>query len=57
MFVPPRWRKLRVYDDEEHGPIYLETGLCKDCINAGTYVDKYLDGEALTEKRSQRAIL
>lgn len=53
VFVPPRWRKLRVYDDEEHGPIYLETGLCKDCINAGTYVDKYLDGEALTEKEAK----
>ena len=50
VWVPPRWRKLRVFHDKELGDIYLETGLCKDCIDASLYVDKYLDGTILSEK-------
>ena len=50
VWVPPKWRKLRLFNDKELGAIYLETGLCKDCINAGLYVDKFLDGDALSEK-------
>jgi len=42
VWIPPRWRKLRVYNDPNIGEIYLETGICKDCINASVYVDKYL---------------
>lgn len=53
VWIPPKWRKLRVYKDADVGNIYLETGLCKDCINASVYVDKYLDGEALTEKEAK----
>ncbi len=40
--IPKSWRKLRVYKDPDLGVIYLETGICKDCINASKYVDKYL---------------
>lgn len=40
-WVPPAWRKLRVADTETCGKVYLETGLCKDCINASLYYDKY----------------
>ncbi len=54
VWVPPKWRKLRVYNDPDFGPIYLETGLCKDCIDASLYVDKYLDGDALTEKEAKQ---
>ena len=53
VWIPPRWRKLRVYYDNDIGEIYLETGICKDCINAGVYVDKYLDGAVLTEKEAK----
>ena len=53
VFIPPRWRKLRVYKDKQLGEIYLETGICKDCINASLYVDKYLDGKVLTEKEAK----
>lgn len=53
VWIPPRWRKLRVYNDPDVGEIYLETGICKDCINAGVYVDKYLDGTVLTEKEAK----
>lgn len=53
VWIPPRWRKLRVYHDEEVGEVYLETGICKDCINASVYVDKYLDGKPLSEKESK----
>lgn len=48
VFVPPSWRKLRCVDVEGIGKVYLEAGLCKDCINAGSYLDKYLDGEPET---------
>lgn len=51
--VGPRFRKLREYNDKELGTIYLETGICKDCINASVYVDQYLDGEVLTEKEAK----
>lgn len=51
--IPSRWRKLRSYIDED-GEVFLETGICKDCINASVYVDKYLDGEALTETEAKK---
>lgn len=54
VWIPPRWRKLRVYYDNDLGEIYLETGICKDCINAGVYVDRYLDGTVLTEKEAKQ---
>lgn len=44
VFVPPGWRKIRKVKVPDIGNVYLETGLCKDCINAGVYLDKYLDG-------------
>lgn len=53
VFIPPARRKLRVYKDKAFGEIYLETGICNDCINASVYVDKYLDGEVLTEKEAK----
>lgn len=40
-WVPPSWRKMRAVDTETCGKIYLESGLCKDCINASVYYDKY----------------
>lgn len=40
--IPKQWRKLRKYNDKDIGVVYLETGICKDCINASVYVDKYL---------------
>lgn len=49
VYIPPAWRKLRRHVDPELGEIYLETGICKDCINASVYVDKYLDGVPLGE--------
>lgn len=52
--IPKPWLKLRRYNDKELGDIYLETGICKDCINASKYVDKYLDGEVLTEKEAKQ---
>ena len=51
--IPPHNRKLRVFHDAELGDVYLETGICKDCINAGLYVDRYLDGDVLTEKEAK----
>lgn len=53
VFIPPPKRKLRAYHDKEYGDIYLETGICNDCINASLYIDKYLDGSPLTEKESK----
>lgn len=44
--VPPAWRKYRMVDTETCGPIYVEAGLCKDCINASLYYDKYFREEA-----------
>lgn len=49
VFIVPRWRKIRAYKDDTVGTIYLESGVCKDCINASVYVDKYLDGDVLSE--------
>lgn len=46
----PAQRMIRVFSHEEFGDICFESGVCKDCINASTYVDKYLDGDALSEK-------
>ena len=50
VFIYPRWRKIREYRDPEIGSIYLESGVCQDCINASVYVDAYLDGDPLNEK-------
>lgn len=44
-WVPPSWRKLRAVNIETCGLVYLETGLCKDCINASLYYDKYFVDE------------
>lgn len=52
--IPKHWRKVRVYHHPEFGDIRLETGICKDCINASVYVDKYLDGEVLTETEAKK---
>lgn len=54
VWVPPAWRKIRKVNTEEVGTVYVETGLCKDCINAATYVDYYLDAEPLTFAESQK---
>ena len=53
VWIPPKWRKIRACNVEDIGKVYLETGVCKDCINASVYVDKYLDGDALTEKEAK----
>ena len=53
VWIPPKWRKIRACDVEDIGKVYLETGICKDCINASVYVDKYLDGDVLTEKEAK----
>lgn len=52
VWVPPGWRKIRAIQDEDLGTVYFETGLCKSCINASAFMDKYLDGEPLTEQES-----
>ena len=52
--VNRRQRMLRRYAHKEFGDIYLETGICKDCINASVYVDKYLDGTVLTEVEAKK---
>lgn len=54
VFLYPGQRKLREYYDMDIGYIYLDEGICKDCINASLYVDKYLDGEALTEVEAKK---
>lgn len=51
--LPPGQRKLRRVDTE-FGPVYLDTGICKDCINASIYVDKYLDGDPLGEVEAKK---
>lgn len=56
-FVPPSWRKVRGLDVDGIGTIYLETGLCKDCINASVFLDKYLDGEPETFSDSLKLFL
>ena len=52
--IQKRWMKLRAYKDPDLGEIYLETGICKDCVNASVYIDKYLNGEVLTEKEAKQ---
>lgn len=52
--IPKTWRKVRVYHDEEYGDIRLVSGICKDCINASVYVDKYLDGDILNEQEAKK---
>ena len=54
LWVPPSWRKIRLYYDDEIGGVYFETGLCKTCIDASIYVDKYLDGDPLTERDAKK---
>lgn len=54
VWISPRWRKIQRVVDEELGPIYVETGVCKDCINASMYVDKYLDGAVLGEVEAKK---
>lgn len=54
-WVPPRWRKIRAVDmGDPLGMVYVESGLCKTCINASVYVDQYLDGEPLTETEAKK---
>ena len=54
VFLYTAQRRLREYYDKELGPVYLDEGVCKDCINASLYVDKYLDGEALSETDAKK---
>lgn len=54
VWVPPSWRKVRGYNDEDLGMVYVDTGLCKTCINASVYVDKYLDGKPLPEVEAKK---
>lgn len=42
VFLHPGQRKIRVYMDADYGPIYLDEGFCKDCMNVNLYLDKYL---------------
>lgn len=51
--LPPGQRRLRKISTDI-GPIYLDTGICKDCINASIYVDKYLDGDPLSETEAKK---
>lgn len=52
--IPPKWRKIRSIKVDNIGEVFLETGICKDCINASIYVDKYLDGAPLSEKEAKQ---
>jgi len=54
VYIYPAWRRIRVYEDAELGKVYLETGVCKDCINASVYVDAYLDGNPLSEEEAKK---
>lgn len=51
--LAPGQRKLRCIQTDI-GPIYLDTGICKDCINASIYVDRYLDGDPLSETEAKK---
>lgn len=51
--LPPGQRKLRCVQTDL-GPVYLDTGICRDCINASIYVDKYLDGDPLSEQEAKQ---
>lgn len=50
--LAPAQRKLQELITDA-GPMYLDTGICKDCINAGVYIDKYLDGKPLSEREAK----
>lgn len=54
VWIPPRWRKIRAVNVPELGTVYVETGICKTCINASVYVDQYLDGDPLTEVEAKK---
>lgn len=54
VWIPPRWRKIRAVDIDQLGTVYIETGICKTCINASVYVDQYLDGDPLTETEAKK---
>lgn len=51
--IAPGQRKLRQVKTEL-GPVYMDTGICRDCINASIYVDKFLDGDALSEVEAKK---
>lgn len=51
--IAPGQRKLRQVNTEL-GPVYMDTGICKDCINASIYVDKFLDGDILSETDAKK---
>lgn len=53
VWIPHRWRKVRAVDVPDIGTVYVESGICKTCINASVYVDQYLDGEPLTETEAK----
>lgn len=49
VFIPMPWRKIRSASLEPPiGRVYVESGVCKSCINASIYRDSFLDGEPLT---------
>lgn len=50
--VKPAWMRIRACPTKNLGTVYLETGLCKGCVNASIYRDKYLDGLPLPEKQA-----
>lgn len=54
VWVPPNWRKIRSVFDPDLGLVFVETGLCRTCINASVYVDKYLDGQPLCETDAKK---
>lgn len=57
VWIPPSWRKIRSYLHETLGIVYLETGICKECINASLYSDIYLDGEPLGHTDSRKLFI
>lgn len=59
-WVPPAWRKTRsvkVLEPSNLGTVYVQSGLCKDCINAATYSDYYLDGAPLTFAETRKLFI
>lgn len=60
VWVPPAWRKTRavqVKEPAELGTVYVQTGLCKSCINASVYSDLYLDGDPLTFAETRKLFM
>lgn len=51
--LAPGQRRLRKIPTDV-GPVYIDAGICKDCINASIYVDKYLDGDPLSEVEAKK---